>query len=300
MRNLAFPPAAVHHPFMNPRALVVPFTKMNGAGNDFIVIDNRFFHLTDEELSGLAMRYCPRRTGIGADGLLAMSVSTEDGAHFRMRYFNADGSLGTMCGNGARCLARFAGMAGIDANPLVFDTDGGRHTADLLDDDLGAVRLHLPPPKDFGEVELQDVVVDGPTFGIWAGTEHTVRFVEDVAEAPVNSEGPAIRSDAALAPAGANVNFVEVVDGDAAHIRVRTFEKGVEGETLACGTGAVASAVVSRLAGRVNADDIAVEMPGGTLRVGFSLANGASNAEEIRDLTLEGPAEVVYLGTLEV
>jgi len=224
-----------------------------------------------------------------------------------MRYFNADGSLGTMCGNGARCLARFAEIAGMEANPLVFDTDGGRHTADLLDDDLpdssgqaGSVRLHVPPPKGFGEIELQDADVEGPTFGIWAGTEHVVRFVEDVAEAPVSSEGPAIRSDAALAPAGANVNFVEVVDGDTAHIRARTYEKGVEGETLACGTGAVAAAVASRLAGRVNADDIAVEMPGGTLRVGFSLANGASTAEEIRNLTLEGPATVVYLGTLEV
>jgi len=285
---------------MNPRALVVPFTKMNGAGNDFIVIDNRFFHLTDEELSGLAKRYCPRRTGIGADGVLAMNVPTEEGAHFRMRYFNADGSLGTMCGNGARCLARFAEMAGIEANPLVFDTDGGRHTVDLLDGDLGSVRLHVPSPKDFGEIELQDADVDGPTFGIWAGTEHTVRFVEDVAEAPVSSEGSAIRSDAALAPAGANVNFVEVADADAANIRVRTFEKGVEGETLACGTGAVASAVASRLAGHVNADDIAVEMPGGTLRVEFLLANGGTTAEEIHNLTLEGPVEVVYVGTLEL
>lgn len=283
---------------MNPRALVVPFTKMNGAGNDFIVIDNRFFHLTDGELSGMAVRYCPRRTGIGADGVLAMNVPTEAGAHFRMRYVNADGSLGTMCGNGARCLARFAAAGGIDAIPLVFDTDGGRCTADLLDDSLGSVRLHVPPPKAFGEVALQDADVEGPTYGICAGTEHVVRFVEDVATAPVRSEGPAIRSDTALAPAGANVNFVEVVDANTAHIRARTFEKGVEGETLACGTGAVASALVSRLTGRVNADDIAVEMPGGTLRVGFSLADGAITAEEIQDLTLEGPAEVVYQGTL--
>ncbi len=284
---------------MNPKALIVPFTKMNGAGNDFIVIDNRFFHLADEELSGLAVRYCPRRTGIGADGILAMNNPTEEGAHFRMRYFNADGSLGTMCGNGARCLARFAGLGGIDANPLVFDTDGGRLRADLLDDDLGSVRLHVPPPKGFGEVRLKDAKVNGPTYGIWTGTEHTVRFVDDVRKASVDPEGSAIRADAALAPAGANVNFVEVVDADAGHIRARTFEKGVEGETLACGTGALASAVASRLAGRINADDIAVEMPGGTLRVGLSLANGAATAEEIQNFTLEGPAEVVYVGTLE-
>lgn len=283
---------------MNPKALIVPFTKMNGAGNDFIVLDNRFFHLTDEELSDLAKRYCPRRTGIGADGVLALNNPVDEGAHFRMRYFNADGSLGTMCGNGARCLARFAKIAGIDANPLVFDTDGGRYSAELVDDELNSVRLHVPSPRAFCEVELQDARVDGATFGIWTGTEHTVRFVDDVESAPVSSEGSAIRRDSVLAPAGANVNFVEVVDD--AHIRVRTFEKGVEAETLACGTGALASAVSSRLAGRVHDDRISVEMPGGTLKVGFTLAYGAATAEEIRDLTLEGPVEGVYQGTLEV
>lgn len=288
-------------------ALVVPFTKMNGAGNDFVVLDNRFFHFSDAELADLARRYCPRRTGIGADGFLALDPPDADGADFRMRYVNADGSRGTMCGNGARCLARYARSAGIPGIPLlhdvarlVFDTDGGRYTADVTD---ASVRLHVPPPRAFGTVALHEAGVDGETWQIWTGTEHTVRFVADVATAPVNTEGPLVRRDSALAPAGANVNFVEVVrggaDGEAAHLRARTFEKGVEGETRACGTGAVASALAARLAGRISAHEVAVEMPGGTLYVGFRLPEGALSAEAVTDLTLEGPAETVFQGMLE-
>ncbi|NNF57772.1 MAG: diaminopimelate epimerase [Rhodothermaceae bacterium] len=285
---------------LNPRALVVPFTKMNGAGNDFIVLDNRFLHFNDAELSGLARRFCPRRTGVGADGILALNPPETDGAHFRMRYFNADGSLGTMCGNGARCLARFARMAGIKGDPLVFDTDGGRYTADTPAEPTAPVRLHVPSPRAFTTVTLAEAQVEGETFGIWTGTEHTVRFVDDVQNAPLADEGPAIRCDSALAPAGANVNFVEVVeDGEQARVRARTYEKGVEGETLACGTGALASALVARLAGRIGADQVAIEMPGGTLTVGFSLPNGETSAEAVRTLTLEGSAETVYQGTLE-
>ena len=287
---------------LKPRALVVPFTKMNGAGNDFIVLDNRFLHFTDVELSDLARRFCPRRTGVGADGLLALNPpEADEGAHFRMRYFNADGSLGTMCGNGARCLARFARTAGIEGDPLVFDTDGGRYIADTPAEATATVRLHVPPPRAFKTVVLAEAQVDGETFGIWTGTEHTVRFVDDVQTAPLAAEGPAIRQDSALAPAGANVNFVEVVeDSERARVRARTYEKGVEGETLACGTGALASALAARLTGRIRADQVAVEMPGGTLHVGFSLPSGEASAEAVLNLTLEGPAEVVYQGTLEM
>jgi diaminopimelate epimerase len=294
---------------LNPRALVVPFTKMQGAGNDFVVLDNRFLRFTEAELAALARRYCPRRFGVGADGILALNEPATQGAHFRMRYFNADGSLGTMCGNGARCLARFAREGGIAGEPLadggarlVFDTDGGRYAADVAAD--GRVRLHVPPPRDFGRVALREAEVDGETWRIWTGTEHTVRFVEDVTKAPVATEGPAVRRDPTLAPAGANVNFVEVVAageaaGGRARLRARTFEKGVEAETLACGTGALAAALAARLAGRIAADAVAVEMPGGTLDVGFCLPEGAATAEAVTDLTLEGPAEFVYLGTLE-
>ena len=281
--------------------LVVPFTKMSGAGNDFVVLDNRFLRFSDDELEALARRVCPRRTGVGADGLLALD--DHDEADFRMRYRNADGSLGTMCGNGARCLARFAARAGLGLDEpdgtvaLAFETDGGPYRAAVAGrGGSGPVSLDVPPPRDFGPAGLE---ADGrPVLRIWTGTEHAVVFVDDVEAAPLDAFGPRVRHDAAFAPTGTNVNAVEVVEGGSrARVRARTFEKGVEAETLACGTGALASALAARLDGRVgDADEqaVAVEMPGGTLEVSFHLRDGAVEA-----LTLTGPADTVYEGTLE-
>ena len=305
-------------------ALVVPFTKMDGAGNDFVVLDNRFLRFTDDELAALARQACPRRSGVGADGLLALdeprgrrSQPDTDGADFRMRYRNADGSLATMCGNGARCLARFAARAGLGtpaedgggAVAVVFDTDAGRVRATVPDPGAasGPVTLALPPPRDFAPTGLRD----GPTpkssrvFRIWTGTEHAVVFVPDVAREDVAATGGRLRWDNAFRPAGANVDFVQVAGDD--RLVVRTFEKGVEAETRACGTGALAAAIVSRLAdpvGRPAPDalhvpgagrhELAVEMPGGTLTVAFRLDDG-----EVSDLTLGGPADTAFEGTLE-
>ena len=209
-----------------------------------------------------------------------------------MRYRNADGSLGTMCGNGARCLARFAARAGLgrtDASGtrLVFDTDGGRYSALVTDE---TVTLAVPPPRGFGASGAASGL--GDVHRIWTGTEHAVVFVDDVGAAPVAEEGERLRHDPAFAPTGTNVDFVEIASGG--RIRVRTFEKGVEAETLACGTGALASALVARLTGALAADDVEVEMPGGTLGVGFRLEDGA-----VRGLTLSGPAVTVFEGTLE-
>ena len=280
-------------------ALVVPFAKMNGAGNDFVVLDNRFLRFSDDELAALARQFCPRRTGIGADGLLALDDADGD-ADFRMRYRNADGSLATMCGNGARCLARFAARAGLgpeaDATvTLAFDTDGGRYTAEVAGRAAsGPVRLAVPPARDYGPAEGTGAV------RIWTGTEHAVVFTDAVDAADVEGEGRRLRHDPAFAPAGTNVDFVEVAGPD--RVRVRTYEKGVEAETLACGTGAVASALAAFLDGRLGTDgtagavrpSVAVEMPGGTLEVGFSVRDGQPHA-----VTLAGPAETVYEGTLE-
>ena len=291
-----------------PQPLIVPFTKMSGAGNDFVVLDNRFLHLTAGELAALAARVCPRRVGVGADGLLALDAPDAPGADFRMRYRNADGSPATMCGNGARCLARFAARAGlgVEAPPgvaLTFDTDGGRYTA-LVADGRGAsgsVRLSVPPPRGYAAARVDGVA--GETVRVWTGTEHAVTFVADAAAVDLGAHGPRVRHDAQFQPAGTNASVAEVADRGAsgheapreARVVARTFEKGVEGETLACGTGAVAVAVAARLAGHVDVDAVAVEMPGGTLRVAFRLAGGA-----VADLTLDGPAETVYEGTLEM
>ena len=279
-------------------ALVVPFTKMNGAGNDFLVLDNRFLRFTVGELETLARTFCPRRTGIGADGLLALDEPDADGAAFRMRYRNADGSLGTMCGNGARCLARFAARASLGTEAdgvvdLVFDTDGGRYRARVEGRaGSGPVELDVPPPRDFGPADTRG---GEAVLRIWTGTEHAVVFAADVDAADVAGVGPRLRHDPAFAPTGTNVDFVEVVGPD--RVRVRTFEKGVEAETLACGTGAVASALVAHLDGRLGEGSersVAVEMPGGTLTVGFR-----AEGEAVAGLTLAGPAETVYEGTLE-
>ncbi|SHK20803.1 diaminopimelate epimerase [Rhodothermus profundi] len=283
-----------------PRTLILEFTKMNGAGNDFIVVDNRFYAFSDEELAALARRYCPRRVGIGADGLLALAPAQQPEVHYRMRYFNADGSPGTMCGNGARCLARFAQMAGIQGNPLCFETDAGRYQAEVPDDPQAPVRLYLPP---VGPCKMQpplatplDAEVETAAF-IWTGTEHLVCRVSSVETVPIARWGPLLRHDAALQPRGANVNFVEVAGEQHGRsvLRVRTYEKGVEAETLACGTGAVAAALVAWRQGWVRQLPIEVHMPGGVLTVGFQPAKDGETA-----LYLEGPATVVFRGTVEV
>lgn len=273
--------------------IIVEFTKMNGAGNDFIVIDNRFYRFSDEELSGFARRLCPRRQGIGADGLLAFNPPEDAGHDFRMRYVNADGTVGSMCGNGARCLVLFARWAGMDTPEMQVETDAGVFRAE--GPEAGFVRIYQHALADYtphrvlasmAEMDVADAHY------IWTGTEHLVCFVDRVADIPVGAWGPPIRQDDALAPAGANIDFVEIADDDL--LRVRTYEKGVESETLACGTGAVASAVVSRMLERTGADRIEVDMPGGRLTVGFRLEKGG-----VQGLYLEGPAEAVFRGTFE-
>ena len=274
------------------RALVVEFTKMTGAGNDFIVIDNRFFHFTDEELAAFAARFCKRRLGIGADGLLALNPATSSEHHFRMRYFNADGSPATMCGNGARCLAKFAYEGGIEASPLVFETDAGVYRAQIA---AGSdrVRLSMTDPRDYRPVVRLSHPRNAPVSFIWTGTEHAVTFVDNLDDIDVEREGSRIRRDPAFGAHGANANFVEVLgEGDA--IRLRTFEKGVEAETPACGTGAVASAIVTRLARRSRASSIDVHVRGGMLRVSFS-----RDDDGIRNVEMEGPAEAIFRGSFE-
>lgn len=286
-----------------PRRLVVPFTKMNGVGNDFIVIDNRFLVFSEAEMAAFAARLCPRRTGIGADGLLALEPPEKEakGAHLRMRYRNADGSHATMCGNGARCLARFASRAGLGETTegsglrVVMDTDGGRYTAEVFAEPGAPVRLHVPSPRDLRQVTPKSVDLKRPLTQIWTGTEHVVCFTDDLEAEPVDELGRRIRQDPAFAPAGTNVNFVTVT-GEGA-IRVRTYEKGVEAETPACGTGALASALAAHFTERLAERAVRVEMPGGALRVAFEF-NG-DRSVGFTHLTLDGPAELVYEGTVE-
>ena len=276
---------------MSP-SLVVEFTKMHGAGNDFIVLDNRWYRFSDEELSDLAATWCPRRYGVGADGLLALTDTDEEGVDYRMRYVNADGSWATMCGNGARCLARFALDADFEGPDLTFDTDAGRYHASVVEEKPHHIRLFVPSAKDLA----LDITLDSPpTFDSGAvhyvntGTGHLVLFVDDVAAVPVQEWAPPLRHDARVEPPGANVNFVEV-EGET--LRVRTFEKGVEGETLSCGTGVLAAAAIAEAAGKVSASALTIDTEGGTFEVGTA---ATSRGEE---RYLQGPVETVFRGSL--
>ena len=275
---------------------------MNGAGNDFIVIDNRIYQFSHETLAGLALRFCRRRFGIGADGLLALSKPTLDEAQFRMSYYNADGSLGTMCGNGARCLARFARNAGINECEMTFESDAGMIKGVVPEQVERPVCIFFNPPERFTpNMPLKNTLAGAPRSGhfIWTGTPHLVCYVENTETTPVSQWGPAIRSDEAFGNAGANVDFAQLIirgdTSDRARFRVRTFEKGVEDETYACGTGAIAVAVVSRLQGLVYTNTVDIDMPGGTLAVGFVYEDN-----KITNLSLEGPADTVYQGYIMI
>jgi len=269
------------------KGLIVEFTKMNGAGNDFIVIDNRFYHFSIGELSQIALQLCPRRTGVGADGVLALAPSESRDADYRMIYINADGTEGTMCGNGARCLAKFAYEGGIQKRRVWMQTASGSCQVSIPED--GSVRIYVDPPKNYDrclhlETQLPDTI-DSVHY-VWPGTEHLVCFTKDVSNFKVEHWGALLRHDPILAPKGANINFVEL-DSSKSSIMVRTYEKGVEAETLACGTGAIASTFVARTSGLLRGHVCDVRMRGGTLTVGFE--------EEL--VYLEGPATSVYRGS---
>ncbi len=220
------------------------FYKYQGAGNDFLIADNRdgSLHLTQEQIAAL----CDRRYGVGADGLMLLESSQE--YDFRMVYYNSDGSGGMMCGNGGRCMVAFAADCGIAH--FDFDAADGFHTAEILASE-GACKTVRLKMKDVSSMHRFDRLtgVDVPSDGAFldTGTRHYVRFVENLEDYDIVSEGRKIRYNGQeLQPIGANVNFVEPCGGV---VKVRTYEKGVEDETFACGTGIVASCVASYVNG---------------------------------------------------
>lgn len=276
------------------RSQSVEFVKMQGTGNDFLVLDNRSYQLTNEELSTCASVWCERRYGVGADGLLALDAGETAPADYRMHYVNADGSRATMCGNGARCLFRFAHRIGFDKTELAFDTDAGLYRAAYSERADHQVRLFVPAVTDVRSgVTLDRSVPEAITdlFYAHAGTEHLVAVVEDVEAVPVSAWGELLRHDPSLDPAGANVNFMAV--DEEGGISLRTYEKGVEGETLSCGTGVLAAAVTSeRLGTNRQGQAVVVDTNGGRLRV------GVAETERGAERYLEGPAEFVFQGTV--
>jgi diaminopimelate epimerase len=264
------------------------FTKMNGAGNDFVMIDNRaqVFALDGSRVALL----CDRHRGVGADGVLAVEPARQ-GADFRMRYYNADGGEAEMCGNGARCFARYAQRLGARNAEMSFETLAGVIKAsfpgNLVQITMSVPHSHRSP------FELE---INGRTLQVHflnTGVPHAVVFTEDVGVVDVKSDGRALRYHSAFAPQGTNANFVQVLAPQS--IAIRTYERGVEGETLACGTGVCAAALLYSLQAE-SPSPIDVKVRGGdTLQVGFETSQSA-----FCNVTLTGPADFVFDGTISL
>ncbi len=258
----------------------IHFYKYQGTGNDFVILDNldETYHLTTEQIRFL----CDRRFGIGADGLMLLNPSAQH--DFEMKYYNADGHQSSMCGNGGRCLVKFAHHQKFHhKNGFVFTAIDGLHEANIQTD--GWVYLKM---KDVLGVQkkLGDVILD-------TGSPHYVRQVADVRNMDVYKEGKGIRYSSEYKEKGINVNFVEKEEED--KIYVRTYERGVENETLSCGTGVVASALVFAH-NESGFNRVTVETPGGKLAVEFDKIGN----DQFKNIWLCGPAEFVFTGTIEV
>jgi len=269
--------------------MTLDFTKMNGAGNDFILLDGRVQrpHLAREQV----VRLCDRHRGIGADGLMVLVPCASGQADWAWEFFNNDGSDATMCGNGARCFARYVQRATGADRALTFETGAGVISAAFRGE---LVTIGLTAPREL-RLGLAVSLRSGATtvHSVNTGVPHAVLFVPDADQAMVTEIGPEVRHHPVFAPQGTNVNFVQVLGPDA--IRVRTFERGVEGETLACGTGVTASALVSACVHGFRSP-VRVRVQGGDLlEVGF-----AQQGQDFADVTLTGPADFAFEGRVEI
>lgn len=265
------------------------FTKMNGAGNDFVIADNRLqtIRLTPEQ----AARICDRHRGVGADGVMLLIPCASKKADWSWDFFNSDGSRAEMCGNGARCFARYIQKLTGAGDKITFETTAGIITAVFHEDE---VTISLTTPKD---LRLNETVFlkSGATIihSLNTGVPHAVVFVEDADQAMVQPTGAEVRHHPHFAPRGTNVNFVQLLGGNS--IRVRTYERGIENETLACGTGVTASALVASRTHQL-ASPIKVQVQGGDiLKVSFEEKNGA-----FENVRLTGPADFVFDGKIEI
>jgi len=264
----------------------INFLKMSGTGNDFIMIDNyeKKEKITVPEIG----KICDRHQGIGADGILVIESPPSDENDFYMRYYNADGSEAEMCGNGARCIARFAYIKKYAASKMRFLAKDGEHYAEVRKD--GTVSLSMIDPRD-----LQKKVDIKTTAGIIKGTfintgvPHFIIPVNDIEKVDVKNLGREIRLHKYFAPKGTNVNFVQAKSGI---VNIRTYERGVEDETLACGTGAVAAAVTMHILKNIK-KPVTIKTRGGVLKVNFS-----SQASRITNVFLEGNAKIIAEGTI--
>jgi diaminopimelate epimerase len=264
----------------------IPFYKMSGSGNDFILIDNRRSVVTFDDPSHFAAQVCRRKMSVGADGLILLEAS--NCADFRWRFFNSDGSTAEMCGNGARCAARFAFLHGMAGEKMRFETLAGIIGAQIQGDQ---VKIRMTDPCDLVLADELDTGGERIAYSsINTGVPHVVIEVDDLENVDVASLGRRIRRHARFSPAGTNVNFMAPLPGGWA---VRTYERGVEDETLACGTGIAAAALVLAAATSLTSPIRLKARSGTWLRVYFS-----READKFKELFLEGDARIVYRGQL--
>ncbi len=258
----------------------ITFYKYQGTGNDFVMIDNRL-DLFPKNNTKLIESLCDRRFGIGADGLILLE--NDKSTDFRMVYYNSDGNESSMCGNGGRCLVAFAKQLGVIENNATFIATDGLHHAMIKED--GNVSLQM---KDVDEVKI----TPGYVF-LNTGSPHHINMVEDLTKFDVKNHGAKIRYSDLYGAAGSNVNFVKQISET--HFALRTYERGVEDETLSCGTGATATAIAMHAVGKTEATTIDLDVQGGKLKVSFQ-AN--KNDGIYTKVFLEGPAAFVFEGTI--
>jgi diaminopimelate epimerase len=257
----------------------IHFFKYQGTGNDFVIMDNRnneYDFLTKEQIGFL----CDRRFGIGADGLMLLNLKA--GYDFEMKYYNSDGNESSMCGNGGRCLVKFAHLCGINKTTYHFLAIDGDHEAEINGDVISLKMIDVDKIEDYHG----DAVLD-------TGSPHFVKIMSDVKNLDVFQKGREIRYSHHFAAKGINVNFVEQQDED--EIMVRTYERGVEAETLSCGTGVTASALVC-YHNETGFNNVVVNTKGGKLSVEFDRINKGS----YHNIWLSGPAQKVYEGTIDI
>ncbi len=265
----------------------IEFYKMSGAGNDFIIIDNRNQVVDETDLVGFIAKVCRRKFSVGADGLIL--VESSDKVDFKWRFYNSDGSRAEMCGNGARCAARFAYVNRIAGPELSFETDAGIVSARMQNDrvkirmtDPTGLRLNYPLMIDSRMLRISSINT---------GVPHVVVEVEDLENADVCKDGRCIRFHEAYAPAGTNANFVSMTAKG--EIVIRTYERGVEDETLACGTGSVAAALIMAKIRELSSPVDVLTRSRERLSIYFRM-----DGDRFHDVYLEGGARIIYVGRL--
>jgi diaminopimelate epimerase len=264
----------------------IPFYKMSGSGNDFIIVDNRDRKVEEKTLHAMIVGACRRKMSVGADGFILVEESRN--TDFRWRFYNADGSRAEMCGNGARCVCRFAFLTGIAEAKLSFESDVGVITAEILG---SRVKIRMTDPRDLREG--CSLLLENPLryHFINTGVPHVVIETEDVDALDVPEIGRAVRYHAAFAPAGTNVNFIQITGKNT--LTNRTYERGVENETLACGTGSAAAALIAARQKGFASPVTVLTRSGEYLRIFFKQSSGVFS-----DVYLEGDARVIYSGEL--